>query len=235
MKNTPQEKSFTLFETIIALGLLVTMVLEVTQVQGNAIEFSGFNRKMTQASWLAKGLMAQVEHRSKLYPFKEFKLNIKDEKFQDVQCPEEPMFDCNYTYNITIEPWDLPLVDLVFGKSSDGEENPMYSMIKDEMKKILGDEFFKVAQVEVFWPEGSKRNSVVLTELFTVQNAVDDYIETLKPIKDVGPTPNGGDTQCKEGYELREGKCVAKQPGGVPGGDAGTPIPEEKPTETDYD
>ena len=52
------ERSFTLVETIFALGLLVTVILEVSNVQGRSLVLGEYNRKVTQASWLAKAVMA---------------------------------------------------------------------------------------------------------------------------------------------------------------------------------
>ena len=57
-------------------------------------------------------------------------------------------------------------------------------MIKEQLKSRLGEELLKVAYLEVFWPEGSKKGSVELAYLLTNQQNLDMVIETnFKPVK----------------------------------------------------
>lgn len=172
------EQSFTLIETVIALGLMVTVIFEVAGVQGNAIYFSEFERNVTKATWIAKGLMSKIEYEWNTRPFTELKdLNVTEREFED---------DKGYTYAISIEEWKLPLLDLLTGGASGDEaaENPQGDMIKAYVEKIFGDEVLKIAHVEVFWPEGAKKDSVALTTLLTNQKKLDELIATLPPIRD---------------------------------------------------
>lgn len=183
------EKSFTLIETLIALGIMVTLVLQMATVQGQAISFSDYGRKMTKGIWLAKALMSQIEYQSKYIPLKEMKFDEKEKKFKELLCPKEGDDPCEFTYNVKIANWKLDLIDIFFNnkkKKSDGsekEENPMIGMIKDKVKEQLGEELISYVHVEVFWPEGSRRNSIDLAYLLTNQLGLDELIQTLPPLE----------------------------------------------------
>lgn len=219
----PGERSFTLLETVIALGLMVTIILEVSSVQGNAINFNTYARKATQASWLAKAIMSEIEYKAKFYPLKELKTDptFKDRPISESLCPKGPIYDCDYTYTVTIEDFKLPIIEIMLGskpkEGNDGQESaedPMASFIQDKVKEILGEDVMKIAKVEVFWPEGALRSSVTLTYLLTNQNGLDEYIEQLPPLKD-------GKKQCPDGQEFKDGKCVKQAPAGPAGGPVG--------------
>jgi hypothetical protein len=182
------ESSFTLLETIIALGLMVTIVLEVATIQGNSISFSENNRNFTQATWLAQAVLAKVEWYSKFYDFKEIKYEGKDQKFSDELCPQDPKYgECQYKYNLTIEPFPLPIEQLIIqqltgGGSEEGGNSTFSSMIEQFAKKYLGDEILKLAHVEVYWPEGSKTSGVEISYLLANQKKIDEEIFKLQPL-----------------------------------------------------
>ncbi len=221
----PEEKSFTLIETVMALGLVVAIVLEVASVQGNAIHFTLWSRKATQASWLAQGIMAEIEYKSKFYPIKELRTEatMKDRNFSESLCPKGQAPECaDMTYTVTIDEFKLPILDLMLGQKGDdsasdkkSEEGPggamggMGSLIKDQVKNILGDEIMKIARVEVFWPEGATRDSVALSYLILNQQSLDNYIETMEPIKNTGS--NGVDPAPPQ-----PGPLVPSESGGAP-------------------
>jgi len=203
--RTPQS-SFTLIETIIALGLMVVIVLEVSAVQGRAITFSDYERKVTQASWLAKAIMGHLEYKWKFYDLKEIKAAEKDQKFPAELCPEDPIFDCNFRYNISIEKWDLPLIDMAAASLKD---DSIAGIVKDQMKNIIGDETLKVAHVEVTWPEGGRQNSVDLAYLITAQQKIDTAVEGLQPPAGAsGGTGTGTQTGTQTGTDT----SIAKPP-----------------------
>ena len=111
--------------------------------------------------------------------------------------------DCDYKYSLLIEDWPLPFIELISGiggEEEDGEKNPMLEMIKAKVKDVIGDVLLKVAQVEVSWPEGSRKNSVELTYLLTAQRKADEFIETLKnpEKKSSKAKPKGGKSSEKE-------------------------------------
>jgi hypothetical protein len=174
------EQSFTLIETIIALGLMVSVIVEVSGVQGHAIYFSDFERKVTKASWLAKGVMAKIEYEWDSRPFSEMKnLNSTEQEFET---------DKDYTYTVKIDEWKLPLLDLLTGGGGGDKDkdnaNPQGDMIKGYIEKIFGDEILKIAHVEVFWADGAKKDSVALSTLLTNQQKLDEVISTMAPVKD---------------------------------------------------
>jgi uncharacterized membrane protein YgcG len=190
--------SFTLIETIVALGLMVTVILEVSNVQGRAIWFGEYNRKATQASWLAKAVMTKVEWGKDYYDLKELKFELRDQEFDEVLCPRDPQFRCDFKYNIEIKPWPVPLVDMLGDAllGPEGKNSPlagMLDMFKSTAKDMLGEEILKVAHVEVFWPEGSERNSVKVTYLLTNQLAVDEFVENQPPLKGAEKDTKGKD------------------------------------------
>src|SRR3989338_1105830 len=105
-KRKTSQSSFTLLETIIALGLMVVMILEVSTVQGSAISLSQYERKVTQAVWLGKAILGQIEYKWKFYEVKELKEERRGERFDDKLCPRDG-FECDFTYDLTVEEWKL--------------------------------------------------------------------------------------------------------------------------------
>jgi type II secretory pathway pseudopilin PulG len=181
-----REGSFTLIETVIALAIITFLILEVSTVQGNSIVFSDYGRNVTQASWLAKRVMSQVEYFARTKPFPDLVTDQKDLKFED---------NDEYTYGIEIKEWKFPFVSLLQstlggkGKGEDGEPkdaDPAISqMIQTVVDQIFGKEpIFLTAQVNVSWSEGAARNSTGLTYLLTNQAKLDEALVMLKPVWD---------------------------------------------------
>lgn len=194
------EASFSLIETVIALAIVSFVILEVAAVQGNSIVFADYGRNITQASWLAKRVMSQVEYYWRTKPFKELETNVPTQAFEDF--PE-------YSYTLEIKEWKFPftqLVQQVLGggdkKGEDGEKQdsggkPPISgdMIDQVVKQIFGDEpIFMTAHVDVSWAEGAQRNSTGMTYLLTNQVKLDEFLGTLKPVYDklTKPPPKKG-------------------------------------------
>ena len=200
------EKSFTLIETLIALGIMVTLVLQMAIIQGQAITFSDYGRKMTKAIWYAKSLMSQIEYQSKFIPLKEMKYSQKEATFSEQLCPKEGDEPCPFTHSIEIANWKLDLLDIFFRqqKQKDGEkqeENPMIGMMKDQLKQYLGEELISSAHVEVSWAEGSRRNSVDLALLLTNQLAIDELIQTFQPLDGSGSSDKSEKAPPKKGSD----------------------------------
>ena len=184
-----QEFSFTLLEVIIAVGLLTAVVMQVAGGQGSLFEITDYSKKATEATWLAKRIMSEVEYNYAQYDLKELETttSIKEEPFKDINDP-----DFDYKYSIDIQEWKLPLIDFIAGgggKSSEEKEKD-----KDEgraessvagipgldgiVTQIFDGHMMKTAHVEVSWAEGALRNSVALTYLLTNQKKLDEYILT---------------------------------------------------------
>ncbi len=182
------EASFSLIETVIALAIVSFVILEVAAVQGNSIVFADYGRNVTQAGWLAKRVMSQVEYYSRTKPFKELETNVPDGKFEDFE---------EYTYSLEIKEWKFPftqLIQQVLGgggeKSEDGEKKDAKGpisgdMIEQQVKTIFGDEpIFMTAHVQVSWAEGAQRNSTGMTYLLTNQVKLDEFLATQKATYD---------------------------------------------------
>ncbi|MCB9228113.1 MAG: hypothetical protein H6618_00730 [Deltaproteobacteria bacterium] len=185
----PSEASFSLLETVIALGLMVTVILEVTFIQGKAITFGDFNRQLTQATWLAKAVLEKVEWGSRFYPFKEVKADLKDQTFPQDMCPSSEDTPCPYKFNLSVEEFKLPVTELIAGylgggKSSDspggGGAGGLGSAMEGMVKQFLGDESLKIAHVQVTWAEGSKQAAVDVAYLLTNQRYLDEQIFSQK-------------------------------------------------------
>lgn len=189
IKINRHERSFTLIETVIALGLMATVILEVSNVQGRAIYFSGYERTSSQAMWLAKSVMSKIEYEWQDRDFKDMEYKQPEKPFEDNR---------DFTYKVEIKEWELPLMNLITGGDEEGgEEDPKTDMIRQQIEKILGEDIMKTAHVEVFWPEGSDRNSVALSMLLTNQKKLSEVISTLKPI--TPPKPVRKQTGKKKG------------------------------------
>lgn len=194
LRRGQSEGSFSLIETVIALAIIAFLIVEVAAVQGNSIVFSDYGRNVTQATWLAKRVMSQVEYHWLSKPFKELETNQLDVKFDDF--PE-------YAYSIEIKEWKFPLAQLLQGAmggggggegeagaaSGDEEKKPegdgMGGMLDTVLKQVFGDEPpMMTAHVEVTWAEGAQKNSTGLTYLLTNQAKLDEAILQLKPTYD---------------------------------------------------
>lgn len=168
----PGERSFSLLETVIAIGIMATIILNVVGSLGNIVYFSGYTRRMTEALYLAQRLMSQVEYRATYLPFKELNAKEDDRAFDED--------DSDYRYSVEIKEWKLPIFNLISGgganageedgEKKESESNGMGALVKQFLDT---DELLKTAYVEVSWPEGAKRNSVSLTMLLTNQKQID--------------------------------------------------------------
>lgn len=199
------EQSFTLIETVIALGLLATVILQVADLQGNAVNLSDYARKVTQATWLAKAAVAEVEYRSTFYPLKEMKTDptFRNRPIPEEMCPKN-LPDCDYTFSVTIEDFKLPIVDVLLGakqkqddQNSTGGFSGFGDLVQQKIKEIMGsDSILKTANVEVFWPEGARQNSTNVVYLLTGQRSLDPFIELLPapPSPTPSPTPPSSKT-----------------------------------------
>ena len=155
--------SFTLVETIIAAFLLAAIVLQVSQVQGNAVYFMGYGRKVTQASWLAKGTMSKIQYYAQTRPFED--LNVTQ---SNVEFKQEGLED--FRLDVSIVDFEMPIIEMIatfMNPQPAGEEGSEGSKPDDAIvamvKQILGEELMKLANVKVSWPEGAKRNSIDLS------------------------------------------------------------------------
>ena len=163
--------SFTLIETMVALGLLATLILQVANVQGRAFYFSDYGQNLTQATWLAKRMLAQVEY---YWYDKDF------EELDAVQIEAKPFEGQEeFSYNMKIDEWALPLANVLGASDPEAEPNPMLEIIKQQVDQVFGGHVMKVAQVEVFWSEGAVRESTALTLLLTNQRKIGEAIATL--------------------------------------------------------
>ena len=202
MKNVVKksgERSFSFFEALISLGMITTIVIEVIGSQGNIANLTGYSRRASEAIRLAESVMSQVEYSWKKYDFKELKnLQGKEKTFGFKDLGE----DFDYTYTLELVDWKLDIFNLLFsgtlsgstGGDEEDQDGPQqaggggFSMIEGVLKEIFKDGMFKIAHVEVFWPEGARRNSVTLTYLLTNQRALNQAIfakkEVYKKLKD---------------------------------------------------
>ena len=216
------ERSFSLIETVIALSIVTFLIIEVASVQGNSIVFSEYGRNITQASWLAKRVMAAVEYRASYVEFKELLSNEQGLTFEDF--PE-------YQYSVDIREWKLSFTKIlqmalsggIGGGDEDKEDsskNGEMGFIEQAVKQVFGDQpIFLTARVEVSWPEGATRNSTSLTNLFTNQKKLDEYLATLKPVWDQVTKP-------KAPAGTPPGATPPPPPGAAtPGPGGATPIP----------
>lgn len=166
------EHSFTLIETMVALGLLTTLILQVATVQGKALYFSDYGQNLTQGMWLAKRLMSQVEYFWYDKQLEELEgVSVKEKKFEDFP---------NFSYNLDIREWKLPLLNIIAGGGDDSQPDPTTDLIKEQVNQIFGDHILKIAHVEVFWGKGAVRESTDLTFLLTNQKKIDETIATLQ-------------------------------------------------------
>ncbi len=209
------ERSFTLIETIIAIGLLVTFILEISTAQGRALYFSEYQLNVTKATWLAKSVMAKVEYEFMGRDLKDLNWSAPGEQsFKDLSKDYE-----GFTYKLSIEEWKLPIMDLLLN-GKNGKDEPASEggdaaggagdLIKQQIESVLGDTILKLAHVEVFWLEGAVKNSTTLTLLLPNIRAVDKQIVAMKPI---ASEAGANKPICQVGQLCKEGDAC---PDGTP-------------------
>lgn len=219
------EQSFSLFETVIAIGLLASILLSVNGVQGNAIYSVEYQENLSKASWLAKGLMAKVEYEWNTRDFKELEFTGQEQKINDLTWGDgssEAYKD--FAYRVSIEEWKLPLMRLLLSGMGGGEDDSQGGafggeFIESKVKEVLGDELLKVAHVEVFWPEGATRGSTDLTLALTNERSLDKFISNQKglikpPKKSNKPkSVSGQNSQGSQGGQGGQGSDRIDGPG----------------------
>ncbi len=178
-------------ETLIALAIMLPVIIESVGTQGAIINGSTYMHRVTEATWLAKSIMSQVEYNWHHYPFKELERGLN--KVEDYPI-EERDEDFDYTYKLDIQEWKLPLFDLLLGEGAsaeDGEDGDSEGGggilagipgIEKAIESIFDGHMLKIAKVEVFWPEGARQDSVTLSLLLTNQMALDNYIGAKKNV-----------------------------------------------------
>ena len=164
--------SFTLIETMVALGLLTVLILQVATVQGQALYFSDYGQNLTKSMWLARRMMAQVEYYWYNKELKELEgVAVKEKPFEDEE---------GFSYNLEIREWKLPLMNMLTGGGDDNQPDPTTDLIKQQVEQIFGEHLLKIAHVEVFWGEGAVKESTTLTMLLTNQKQIDSTVATLQ-------------------------------------------------------
>lgn len=188
VKKKSGERSFTIIEVMVAIGIMMSVVLEVTGAQGNIVSFSTYSRRLSEATWLAKRVMSQVEYHHSNKELKDLDIKLEDQAFDDLKDSET--YASEYTYSLNIEEWKLPIFEILANggpKKKEGEDSSddaqggsskgsSLAGFEDAVKQIFDGHILKLAKVEVFWPEGARRNSVTLTYLLTNQKAIDTYL-----------------------------------------------------------
>lgn len=171
VNNNTALRSFTLIETMVALGLLTVLILQVATVQGQALYFSDYGQNLTKSMWLARRMMAQVEY---------YWYNKELKELEGVAVKEKPFEDeAGFSYNLSIREWKLPLMNMLTG-GDDSQPDPTTDLIKQQVEQIFGEHLLKIAHVEVFWGEGAVKESTALTMLLTNQKQIDATVATLQ-------------------------------------------------------
>ncbi len=179
------ERSFTLIETVIAVSLIAFLMVEMSGVFGNAINFADYSRKSMQATYLAKRLMAQVEYQAQIRsPLKDIAVNDKDHTFDD-----EPEF----LYSLSVEPLPHSL-DLMFKILSQGmvggDDNEkdsgdpksagaMLEQLKGPIQTAVGEDPIWMAKTSVSWAEGARRTKVDLAMIITDTKKIESSLGPL--------------------------------------------------------
>jgi type II secretory pathway pseudopilin PulG len=186
-KNRVVQASFTLVETVIALAIMAFLIIEVATVQGNAIVFSEYGHNITQATWLARRVLSQVEYNWYARSFSDLDTKVEGKEFDDFE---------GYFYDLEIKEWKFPFIKLLTGalggggeegeEKEDDKEGGGFGQILDTVvKQVFGDEpKFMTASTKVCWPEGAQRSCTSLTLLLTNQAKVDEALLQLKPVYD---------------------------------------------------
>lgn len=189
------EDSFSVFETMIAIGMLAVVLLQITTIQGQVVYSLEYSQKMSSGMWLAKGLMARVEYEWATRDFSEMDIKVKEKKVGDEfwGADASKAFK-DFSYRITSEEWKLPILNFLTGGGASSQEPSVTgvsrapddgssSLVSQQLEAIFGGHIMKVATVEVFWPEGARKGTASLSMLLVNQKALDLQILALKSPK----------------------------------------------------
>ena len=211
-QHKPSLRSFTLIETMVALGLLTVLILQVATVQGQALYFSDYGQNLTKGTWLARRMMAQVEYYWYNKELKELEgVSVKEKPFED-----EP----NFSYNLEIREWKLPLMNMLGGGGENDQPDPTTDMIKEQIKQIFGEHLLKIAHVEVFWGEGAVKESTSLALLLTNQKKIDTTVATLEATQQAKKATKKKPPRRGKGKSKGKGKGKGTPPPQKGGNDA---------------
>lgn len=172
----PSEYSFSLIETILSMSILATVVLQIGGAQGNLAYLATYSRNMVKATWYAKRIMSNIDYQASYLPFKALNTTLKQNI--PIKSGKE---NTEFTYNLQIEEWKFPILDALFQDKGGAEGGPNAEVVANAVKQILGDHRLKIARVEVFWPEGAKRNSITVAQLLTNQASLNRHLVSLAP------------------------------------------------------
>lgn len=177
------EQSFSLFETMIAIGMLAVVMLQVSSIQGQVVYSLEYGQNLSKGIWLAKGLVAKLEYEWATRDFSELELALVDQKIQDPLWGEgAASLYQDFSYDLTSREWKLPLLGFLAGGeggaggTSGAGASPL---VAEQLKAVFGDHVMKIATVEVYWPEGARRASTSLSMLLVNQKALDTQIMTM--------------------------------------------------------
>lgn len=188
------EQSFSLFETVIAVGMLAVVFLYVSGIQGQVIYSLEYSQKLSTGLWIARGLMSKIEHEWDTEDFSQMDRDTKEESIDERDFGSDARKALEgYTYAISIKEWELPLLSFLTGEDSSIEDGSG-DMITQQINAIFNGHMMKLAKVEVFWPEGALRASTSLTTLLVNQKAVDQQIIVLKSPADSKSSPSPPDS-----------------------------------------
>ena len=183
--------SFSLFETVIAIGILAVVLLEVNGIQGSVVYSLEYSQRTSQAVWIARGLMAKIEYEWDSRAFSEISVETSEQKLSpELWGAKVAEAFAEFTYKITISEWELPIVEFLTGGADNGEDDQQQSdlgentnLIASQIEQLFPDGILKIAKVEVFWPDGARKSAIDLSLLLTNQRAVDKQISLISEPK----------------------------------------------------
>ena len=133
-RDNKGQQSFSLFETVIAIGMLATILLNVNGIQGQAVYSVEYQENLSKAVWLAKGIMAKVDYEWNTREFKELEYQSQEQSISDITWGSGTSKALEgFTYKVTIEEWKLPIIKLLTG-SMGGEKK---RQLQAELEVIL--------------------------------------------------------------------------------------------------
>ncbi len=141
-------KGFSLIEVMLALGLLVYIILNVSNTQSGAIFFSQYTRNLMIATNLARSKMSDVELLSQQKSMKDLTSLKEEGKFKEYP---------DFTYSVKVQNTKLkiPIPKQII------ESNPMMKQLMQYFEK----ELFAEVLVEVSWPDGKHKKTISVRRL----------------------------------------------------------------------
>ena len=184
-KRPKRSLGFTLLETLIALGILASIAVQLLSVQSNTISVTQLARDNMRATWALKGLLAQMQYFVEVYGLKalpeemeipweidpSFKIKLRSKEVS-IEASKVFLTVMKLQKQLSMEnpPGDEPGSPLG-GREMDAQMKQLESVFS-VLDTTVPKDIYKQIFVEVKWPDGGKTKELSSGLFYIDQKAI---------------------------------------------------------------